>query len=82
MQAGGGVRQRRHPVRSMYIVNVICSDEDCAEEIEAVVETMEEVDDIVCECEYGTVLLQVADLDTGAKVIELRPRGSARSLAA
>ena len=67
----------------MYIVNVICSDEDCAEEIEAVVETIEEVDDIVCECSYGTVLLSVADLDTGAQVIKLRPRGSARrSLAA
>jgi len=67
----------------MFIVNVICSDEDCAEEIEAVVETMEEVDDLLCECECGTVLLSVADLDTGAQVIELRPRGvSGRSLAA
>jgi hypothetical protein len=66
----------------MYVVNVICSDEDCAEEIEAVVETMEEVDDIVCECEFGTVLLSIADLDTGAQVIELRPRGSAGRLAA
>ena len=66
----------------MFIVNVICSDEDCAEEIEAVVETMQEVDDIVCECEYGTVLLSVADLDTGAQVIELRPPGVAGRLAA
>ena len=70
-------------MRPMFIVNVICSDEDCAEEIEAVVETMEEVDDLLCECECGTVLLSVADLDTGAQVIELRPRGvSGRSLAA
>jgi hypothetical protein len=66
----------------MYIVNVICSDEDCAEEIEAVVATMEEVDDIVCECDCGTVLLSVADLDTGAQVIELRPRGRSSRLAA
>ena len=67
----------------MFIVNVICSDEECAEEIEAVVETMEEVDDLVCECHCGTVLLSVADLDTGAQVIELRPRGGAsRSIAA
>ena len=66
----------------MFIVNVICSDEDCAEEIEAVVETIEEVDDIVCECHCGTVLLSVADLDTGAQVIQLRPRGSASRIAA
>ena len=66
----------------MFIVNVICSDEDCAEEIEAVVETMAEVGDVVCECDCSTVLLSVADLDTGAQVIELRPRGTSRSLAA
>jgi len=66
----------------MFIVNVICSDENCAEEIEAVVATFEEVDDIVCECHCGTVLLSVADLDTGAQVIELRPRGSTGRIAA
>jgi hypothetical protein len=66
----------------MLLVNVICSDEDCAEEIEAVVETMEQVGDIVCECDYSTVLLSVADLDTGAQVIELRPRGTVGRLAA
>ena len=63
----------------MYVVNVICSDENCAEEIEAVVATIEEVDDIVCECDCGTVLLTVADLDSGAQVIELRPGGRAGS---
>ena len=66
----------------MFVVNVICSDKECAEEIEAVVETLEEVDDIVCECEYGTVMLSIADLDSGAQVIELRPRGTAGRLAA
>ena len=66
----------------MYFVKVICSDGECAEEIEAVVESIEEVDDIVCECHYSTVLLSVADVDTGAQVIELRPRGTSRSLAA
>jgi len=66
----------------MFIVNVICSDPDCAEEIEAVVETVEEIDDVVCECHCGTVLLSVADLNTGAQVIELRPRGSAGRIAA
>jgi hypothetical protein len=66
----------------MFIVNVICSDETCAEEIETVVATMAEVDDIVCECNCGTVLLSVADLDTGAQVIELHPRGTTRRIAA
>ena len=66
----------------MFIVNVICSDENCAEEIEAVVGTIEEVDDIVCECDCGTVLLSVAGLNTGAQVIELRPRGSVGRIAA
>ena len=69
-------------MRPMFIVNVICSDEDCAEEIEAVVDTVEEIDDVVCECGYGTVLVTVADLDTGAQVVELRPRQAASGLAA
>ena len=56
----------------MYIVHVSCSDQDCAEEFEAVVDHVEEVDDVVCECGAGTVLVTVAELDTGAKVFELR----------
>ena len=66
----------------MYLVNVICSDENCAEEIEAVVESIEEIGDVVCECQCCTVLLSIADLNTGAKVITLRPRSSASRLAA
>ena len=68
----------------MFLVNVICSDPDCAEEIEAVVDSLQEIDDIVCECHYGTVLLSIADLDTGAKVVKLQPRSSSstRRLAA
>ena len=67
----------------MFLVNVICSDENCAEEIEAVVESIEEIGDIVCECHCCTVLLSIADLNTGAQVIQMRPRGSAsRRLAA
>jgi hypothetical protein len=56
----------------MFIVHVTCSDQDCAEEFETVVDTLEEVDDVVCECGYGTVLVSVAEADTGAKVVELR----------
>jgi len=56
----------------VFIVHVTCSDQDCAEEIEAVVDDLEEVDDVVCECGAGTVLVSIAELDTGAKVLELR----------
>ena len=76
------VRRPRHPVRPMFLVNVICSDENCAEEIEAVVGSIEEIGDIVCECDCCTVLLSIADLNTGAKVIQMRPRSSAGRLAA
>jgi hypothetical protein len=56
----------------MFIVHVSCSDESCAEEFEAVVERIEDADDVVCECGRSTVLVSVAELDTGAQVIELR----------
>jgi hypothetical protein len=56
----------------MFIVHVTCSDQGCAEEIEAVVGTLDEIDDLVCECGCGTVLVSVAELDSGASVIELR----------
>ena len=58
----------------MFIVHVICSDDECAEEIEAVVGSLEEVDEVVCECSFGTVLLSVSELDSGAQVIPLRRR--------
>jgi hypothetical protein len=66
----------------MFVVNVACSDETCAEEIEAVVERIEDVDDVVCECGSGTVLVSVAELETGAQVIELRFDRTDRPLAA
>jgi hypothetical protein len=66
----------------MFLVKVACSDESCAEEFEAVVERLEEVDDVVCECDSGTVLVSVAELDTGAQVIQLRLRREDRPLAA
>jgi hypothetical protein len=56
----------------MFVVHVTCSDQDCAEEIEAVVDSLEEIDDVVCECGCGTVLVSVAEEQTGATVVELR----------
>lgn len=66
----------------MFIVHVTCSDSECAEEHERVVESLEEADDIVCECGYGTVLLTVSELDSGAEVIRLRFEQPSRPLAA
>jgi len=56
----------------VFIVHVTCSDQGCAEEFEAFVDTIEEIDDVVCECGSGTVLVSVAEVDTGAKVLQLR----------
>ena len=62
----------------MFIVHVTCSDPDCAEEAEAVVATVAEADDVVCECGFGTVLIAIAELDQDAPVVELRPRRDQR----
>jgi hypothetical protein len=66
----------------VFIVHVSCSDEACAEEIEAVVESLDELDGLVCECGYGTVLVSVAEVEHQAPVIQLRPRRDPRPLAA
>ena len=66
----------------MFVVKVACSDESCAEEFEVVVERLQDVDDVVCACDSGTVLVSVAELDTGAPVIHLRLERHDRPLAA
>lgn len=53
------VRRGQHPSR-MFLVQLICSDEECTEEIEAVIEDLSELDGLVCECGFGTVTLTVA----------------------
>lgn len=62
----------------MFVVHVVCSDQGCAEELEAVVETLDDVDDLVCECSCGTVLVSVAELDSEAPVVELNFDRSSR----
>ena len=66
----------------MFLVKVACSDESCAEEFEAVVDRLDEVDEIVCECDCGTVLVSVAEFDTGAQVIRFPVERDDRPLAA
>jgi hypothetical protein len=51
----------------MLLVTALCSDEDCAEELSIEVETLEALDDSLCESGCTLVLLSVAELDlTGA----------------
>lgn len=47
----------------MWIVRVVCSDPDCAEEQEAIVAELDEVDSVVCECECCVVTLAVASFE-------------------
>ncbi len=46
----------------MLQVTLLCSDEDCAELREVVVDSLDELDGLGCECGYGFVLLRVAEL--------------------
>jgi hypothetical protein len=70
----------------MLLVTVLCSDRECIEERELVVESLDELDGFVCECGYGLVVAAVSRLDEGApesSVISLprRPRAPARRAA-
>lgn len=75
MQNHNGVRASRN-YRAMLQLTVVCS--SCAEETEAVVESLEDVERDVCPCGYSYVVLSVAEFEPveikGGEVIELRPR--------
>jgi hypothetical protein len=47
----------------MWIVEVTCSDPDCAEEREAVVADLDELDALVCDCGCTLVTLAVANFE-------------------
>ena len=47
----------------MFLVQLTCSDEECTEEIDAVIDDLAELDGLVCECGYGTVTLTVAEVE-------------------
>jgi hypothetical protein len=68
----------------MLQLTVVCS--SCAEETEAVVGSLEDVEREVCPCGYSYVVLSVAEFEPveikGGEVIELRRRRDHRRLAA
>ena len=79
LQERDAVRASRNH-RDMLQVTIVCS--SCAEETEAVVETIEDVEREVCPCGYSYVVLGVAEFEPveikGGEVIELRRRDHRR----
>jgi hypothetical protein len=57
----------------MLLVTVVCSDPDCAEEHEVTVETLDAIDDTVCDCGYGFVVVTVSELDERDRAGSLIP---------
>jgi hypothetical protein len=47
----------------MWQVTVLCSDDQCAEVMEVVVDDLDEVEAVVCECGYNVVVLAVANFE-------------------
>ncbi len=47
----------------MFLVSLTCSDQDCTEEIEVVVNHLTELDGLVCECGYGTVTISIGTVE-------------------
>jgi hypothetical protein len=47
----------------MWIVDVACSDDACAEEWEVVVSDLAELDLVACACGCGGVVLRVANFE-------------------
>ena len=61
----------------MLLVTVVCSDPECIEEHEIVVEDLDAVDATVCNCGHGFVAVAVSELDEaprGGSVVELPGR--------
>ena len=61
----------------MLLAKILCSDRDCLEEIEIAVETLAQLDGLVCDCGFGFVLLSVSERpDTGGELLALPARRS------
>jgi hypothetical protein len=46
----------------MLLARIICSDPRCTEELEVEIEGLDKLDGFVCECGYGFVLMDVAEV--------------------
>ena len=47
----------------MLQVTLLCSDEDCAELREVVVESLDELDGLACDCGYGLIALRICEVE-------------------
>ena len=47
----------------MWLAHMICSDADCTEEYEAIVESLEELDRFGCSCGHAYALLSVSEVE-------------------
>ena len=59
----------------MLLATLVCSDPDCDDELEIVIEDMDELAGLICECGYGFVLSTVSELaNEEAKVVSIQFR--------
>lgn len=47
----------------MWLIQVACSDPACDEDFEVVVDDLDEVEGVICACEYGVVVLSVSHFE-------------------
>jgi hypothetical protein len=75
----------RANIAAMLLARIECSDPECESELELVLEELDELHGLVCDCGYGFVLASVSELrPDDARVVEIKfRRGRAlRTLAA
>ena len=59
----------------MLLATLVCSDPDCERDLEIVIEDLDELSGLVCECRFGFVLSSVSELrDEEAKVVSIQFR--------
>jgi len=47
----------------MWLIQVACSDPECTEDFEVVVDELDEVDEVICACENGVVVVSVSQFE-------------------
>ena len=72
-------------IATMLLAKIDCSDPECEEDLEIVIEDLAELGGLVCECGYGFVLSSVSELrpdDAKVVSIQFRQGRALRKLAA
>jgi hypothetical protein len=47
----------------MWLIQVNCSDPECSEEFEVLVDDLDQVERVVCACEHGVVVVSVSQFE-------------------